>query len=152
MKQLNGAASALVSAAPDRCLDFLADVEAYPQWHPDVVREVEVLERGADGRPHRARATLRARVGPINRDLHFTVDVSRGSDEVKLSRLPEDDSDGERFEVVWRVSGAPSGAQIDLRLDAALEVPRLVPLGGVGNALATGFVDAAVRRLDESAG
>jgi hypothetical protein len=152
MKQLSGSASAPTRAGEHRCVDFLSDVEAYPHWYPEVVRSVEVLERDADGRATRARATLRASVGPINRDLQLTLGVSRGPREVKLVRTSQDSADAERFSVNWQVSGAQSGARIDLKLDAALDVPRLVPLGGVGDAMASGFVAAAVRSLDRSAG
>jgi hypothetical protein len=65
---------------------------------------------------------------------------------VKLSRVPHHGSDGEKFEVNWRVSrGSPS--QIGLDLAADLDVPRFLPLGGIGDSLAQGFVSAATRAL-----
>ena len=42
----------------------------------------------------------------------------------------------------WRVSGA-GPSQIRLDLAANLDVPRFLPLGGVGDSMAAGFVSAA---------
>jgi hypothetical protein len=152
MKELSGRAAESAATGKQRTVEFLADVAAYPQWYPDVVRAVDVLERGADGQAERVRATLHAAVGPISRDLDLVLAVSRAADEVKLSRVPNAPSDRERFDVTWHVSPADGGgSRIALALDAALDVPRLVPLGGVGDSLAGGFVAAAVRALDDGA-
>lgn len=153
MKHLDASAAGSTAADPQRAVELLADVEAYPQWYPDVVRSIAVLERDLDGAARRVRATLRAAVGPVTRDLGLTLEVIRGADTVTLRRLTEEASDGERFAVEWQVTpGAAGGTGLHLHLDASLEVPRLMPIGGVGDALANGFVDAAVRRLDEPAG
>ncbi|HZU40851.1 MAG TPA: SRPBCC family protein [Solirubrobacteraceae bacterium] len=147
MKELRASASATVTASPERALDLLEDVGGYPRWYPDVVRDVEVVREDARGRPRRARATLHATVGPINRDFELLLDVARDGDTVALERVAHGAADRERFEVVWEVAPAGSGARIDLRLEAALEVPRLVPVGGLGDSLASGFVAAAAREL-----
>ena len=43
-------------AAPlEECFALLAAVDRYPEWCPDVVRYVEVLERGAEAQPRRVR-------------------------------------------------------------------------------------------------
>ena len=44
MKDLQGRASASVSAAPETARALLADVADYPRWYPDVVRQAEVVE------------------------------------------------------------------------------------------------------------
>jgi hypothetical protein len=153
MKELQGRAAAPVSADRGRVLDLLADLEAYPSWYPDVVRSVAVIERDGDGQPSRARAQLHAAVGPVTRDFDLVLAVTRSADSVRLSRVPHKPTDPERFEVTWTVgsgSGAGAGAgELRLALDANLDVPRLVPLGGVGDAMARGFVSAAVRRLEQ---
>ncbi len=148
MKELQGRAAAPVAADDGRVLDLLADVEGYPSWYPDVVRTVEVLERDGGGQASRARATLHAAVGPITRDIDLVLAVTRSSDTVRLTRVPHERSDPERFEVTWTLAGAAGGRELRLVLDANLDVPRLVPLGGVGDSLARGFVTAALRRLD----
>lgn len=142
MKELSGGASAGVRAKPGRCLDLLADVEGYQRWHPDVVREVRKLDNG------RARAVLHVAWGPVTRDFEVTLAVERDDHQVRLVREPHERSDRERFEVTWRVEPVGAGARLDLDLDAALDVPRLLPLGGIGDAMAQGFVSAAARELD----
>jgi hypothetical protein len=153
MKDLSGSASTLVSATPEACVDLLADVSGYPNWYPEVVRRVEVLERDDAGNATRARATLHVAAGPISRDLDLVLAVTHGPEEVKLERVPNEAGDPERlqvrFSVHWTVgaSGA-SRSQLAVALAARLDVPRLVPLGGIGDTMANGFVAAAARAVD----
>jgi hypothetical protein len=147
MKDLHGGASATVNASPQRCIEVLRDIERYPQWYPDVVREVQVLETGTDGQARRAQAILHAAVGPISRDLPLLLNVTVTDTEVKLSRVANEPSDREHFDVTWRAEGSGESTHLVLALDAALDVPRLVPLGGVGDTLAEGFVTAATKEI-----
>jgi polyketide cyclase/dehydrase/lipid transport protein len=148
VKDLFGRASARVAAPPKDCLALLADIEGYPRWYPDVVRRVEVVDRDDSGSPARARATLHAAAGPVSRDLELLLAVTHGPGEVMLSRVPHKPTDRERFEVRWIVDAAgDGGSRIEVSLAAALDVPRLVPLGGIGESMAGGFVAAAARQL-----
>jgi len=143
MKELRGSATAAVTASPDECVAFFLAVDRYPGWHPDVVRKVEVLERDADGTPTRAHGMLHVAVGPLVKDFDLILAVTReGLQSVKLARIPHGPGDHERFEVTWHV-----GTQIRLELFADLSVPRFVPLGGVGDSMAQGFVSSAARAL-----
>lgn len=148
MKDLHGEASRTVAADPQRCLELFADLEGYPRWYPDVVRGVEVADRDSDGRASRARATLHAAVGPINRDLSLLLAVTTGPDTVRLTRVANAGSDRERFEVTWRTVAQGSETRIALALDASLDLPRLLPTGGLADSMAAGFVAAAARELD----
>ena len=147
MKELTGTAFATTSASAEECLSFLEAIDRYPTWHPEVVKEAEVLERDADGHPVRARTKLHVERGPLTRDFNLVMSVSVDpSGTVKLSRIPHQPTDRERFDVTWRVkSGNSSHIRIDLA--ANLDVPRFVPLGGVGDSLAEGLVSAATRAL-----
>ncbi len=40
----------VLPASPERCFDVVTDFEAYPEWM-STFKDVEVLERDADGRP-----------------------------------------------------------------------------------------------------
>jgi hypothetical protein len=147
MKELTGKASATTPASPVEALALLEAIDAYPRWAGDVIRETQVLERDGSGHPSRARAKLHVERGPLTRDfdLLFDVRVDSGG-TVALSRVPRDSSDKERFDVTWSVDGA-QGTRIELRLAANLDVPRLVPLGGVGDSMAADLVNAATRAL-----
>ena len=146
MKELAATAAATVDATPEQCLALLIAVDGYPNWYPEVVRHAEVIERDGAGKPSRARATVHVAVGPLVRDFDLPLAVSVSSLEVKLSRTPHEPSDPERFEITWEIApGPPTG--LELRFEARLDVPRLLPVGSVGESLAQGFVDAASRAL-----
>ncbi len=143
MKELHGTAEAEVSAPIEECLALLAAVERYPRWYPQVVRSAAVLETGPDGHATRAEASLHVVHGPLVKDfeLLLAVRVERPA-TVQLTRIPHGAPDEERFQVRWQLSRA-AGTLLHLDLEATLAVPRFVPLGGIGNAIATGFVEAA---------
>ncbi len=157
MKELRGTASAAVAASAQDCVQFLAAVDRYPSWYPEVVREVEVLERERGARPTRARTVLHVARGPLVKDIDLVLAIAvQERSEVKLTRVPEHPGDQERFAIVWRLdrdgeteiaAGIGTGTKLALELDASLAVPRLVPLGGVGEAFAESFLAAAVRAL-----
>ncbi len=148
VKDLQGSARAQVAADVERCFALLREVERYPDWYPQVVRRVEVLERDADGRATRAQAALHVAHGPIVRDFELLLAVhAEPSSSVRLERVPHGASDGERFEVLWHLRpGRATELRVELR--ASLAVPRLLPLGGVADAIAGGFARAAAAELD----
>jgi hypothetical protein len=150
MKELTGSASATTPAPPDACMRLLEDIDRYPVWHPDVVKQARVLERDADGHPTRARTKLHVERGPLTRDfdLLFAVEVDPAG-TIALRRIPHEPSDKERFDVTWRVDGGRA-TKVALELVANLDVPRFIPLGGVGDSMADGLVSAATRQLDRS--
>jgi len=148
VKELTGTAFATTTASPEQCFSLLLAVDRYPSWHGDVVRQAEIVERDAQGRPSKARAKLHVERGPLTKDFDLLMAVNADPFEmVKLSRIPHEPSDQERFDVVWRMRAGQS-THIRLDLAANLSVPRLVPLGGVGEALAQGMVNAAARALE----
>ena len=147
MKELHGAASETVGTPIEQCYELLLAVDRYPDWYPDVVREAEVVERDPDGTPTKARATLHVSAGPLVRDFRLLLAVvAQRPTRVRLARIPHDSSDDEEFQVTWRLHG-DGQTRIELELDANLSVPRLVPLGGIGESLARGFVTAAANEL-----
>jgi hypothetical protein len=151
VKELTGSASGTTPATPAQAVALLEAIDRYPTWHPDVVKQAEVLERDAEGHPTKARTKLHVERGPLTRDFNLVMSVHVDpSGTIKLTRIPNEPSDKERFDVTWRVDGGADGGQgtrISLDLLANLDVPRLVPLGGVGDSMAEGLVSAATRAL-----
>jgi len=148
MKHLHGGAQAAVGVPIEECLAFLAALEAYPSWYPEVVREVEVVEHGAHGLPLRAETKLRLSYGPVSRDLDLLLAVRvRRPGLVELTHVSRGSSSGASFDATWRLEDR-AGTHLALELDATMPVPRLVPLGGVGDAFAAGFMQAALRGLE----
>jgi len=148
VKELTGSASGTTPASPEACLALLAAVDRYPDWYPDVVKSVEVLERDDSGHPTKARTKLHVQYGPLMHDFDLTMSVSVDPQQrtVKLHRIPHEPSDSEKFAVDWGVAGG-SATRIRVDLAANLDVPRFLPLGAVGDAMAGGFVSAATRAL-----
>lgn len=129
---------------------FLEAIDDYPTWHPEVVKQAEVLERDAQGHPTKAHCKLHVERGPMTRDFDLQMAVTVDpAGTIKLSRIPHQPGDAERFDVTWHVEGGES-TRIRLDLLADLNVPRFIPLGDVGDGLAQGMVNAATRALASS--
>jgi len=126
---------------------LLEAIDRYPDWYPQVARDVEVLERDSRGHPSRVRTKLHVSRGPVVKDFDLVLAVVVERPEtVKLTRAADDPSP-QQFEVAWRLRDEGQ-TRIELVLHAKLRVPRFMPLGGIGNAMAQGFVAAAARELD----
>jgi Polyketide cyclase / dehydrase and lipid transport len=151
VKELTGSGSGTTAASPADCMTLLEAIDGYPTWAPNIVKEAEVLERGADGHPVKARAKLHVERGVLTRDFDLVFDVKVDpAGTIALRRIPHQPTDQERFDVTWRVDGGQS-TRIALDLAANLDVPRFIPLGDVGDAMAQQLVSAATRALQPSA-
>ena len=154
LKDLDGTASRTVTASAAECFELLAAVDRYPDWYPAAIREIDVLERHASGRPWRVRAKLHLSWGPVVKDFDLVLAIEvKPSATVRLARISDQPSVNKfdvpsvnKFDVTWHVQ-EDGATQIDLELRATLDVPRFLPLAGIGNGIAGGFVDAAARRL-----
>ena len=130
----------------EQCLQLLADVERYPDWYPEVVRNVEILERGKGGEPSTVQTQLHVSWGRLSHDWDLTMAVEvKAPNTVKLTRVASGSGD-QGFEVAWHL-GHGKATTIEVKLHANIDVPRLLPLGGVGDSLASGFAAAAAREL-----
>jgi ribosome-associated toxin RatA of RatAB toxin-antitoxin module len=146
MKELRGSATAPVKATPEQCIAMIAAVDRYPTWYPDVIREVEVLERDDQGVAKRARTRVHLAFGPLTNDYRFEVTVAVKPTAVVLVRVPNDASDPEQLEIHWRIHPRRLGVDVVARLD----LPRFLPVGNAGDSVAQGFVEAARRVLEDS--
>lgn len=147
MKRLHGEASVTVGATTERCLSVLADIGRYPVWYPEVVKEAEVVASTQDGLPTRAQLTLHVARGPLERDFALLMDVHVAPSGVTLARVPHDAADEEAFKVAWDLEQQGESRRVRLVIDANLAVPRLLPLGTIGDDLAADFVSAVARVL-----
>jgi ribosome-associated toxin RatA of RatAB toxin-antitoxin module len=143
MKELRGSATALVPAPLAQCMALVQAVDGYPAWYPDVVRTVAVLERDASGVPSRVRAKLHLAVGPLTKDFDLIMAVTvEPPATVKLVKV----GGNAKFDVTWRLHDGEN-TRLALELDANLDAPRFLPLGGLGDSVAQGFVSAASAEL-----
>jgi ribosome-associated toxin RatA of RatAB toxin-antitoxin module len=147
MKELRGTATALVPAPIEECLALVRAVDQYPAWYRDVVRTVQVLERDEGGVPSRARAELHLSIGPLSKDFDLLMAITFAPPgTVKLVKT----GGTAKFDVTWRLNDGDR-TRVTLELDANLDAPRLLPLGGIGDSLAQGFISAASAELERRA-
>ncbi|HEY3727429.1 MAG TPA: SRPBCC family protein [Solirubrobacteraceae bacterium] len=143
MKELRGTATALVPAPMEQCLALVQAVDEYPAWYPDVVRSVEVLERDASGLPSRAQTKLHLSVGPLTKEFDVLMAVTvLPPATVKLVKV----GGNAKFDVTWRLHNGKK-TRLALELDANVDAPRFLPLGGIGESVAQGFISAASAEL-----
>jgi ribosome-associated toxin RatA of RatAB toxin-antitoxin module len=148
VKELRGQATGTISVNAERCFAVLLAVDRYPAAYPEVIRQVEVIERHADGSPLLAVATVSLGVGPVQRDFELRVKVSWQKHRlVRLTRVPDSRSDPERVTVTWHIRPGPP-TRLTVMLRARLEVPRVIPVRGAGGVVARGLLDAAARTLE----
>ena len=146
MREFHGEAAELVAAPVEDCLALLAAVDHYPEWCPDIVRGVDVLDRDAGGQPSRARMTMHIARRAVVREFDlFLAIVVEPPGTVKLTRVTDHPTDQE-FNATWVLRPVGS-TRVALELDAKLRVPRYIPARGIGDAIAEGFVTAAGRAL-----
>ncbi len=145
-RDFHGQAADVVTASQADCLALVAAVDRYPEWCPDVVRAVEVLDRGAVGRPSRVKMTMHIARGALVREFNlFLAIVVEPPRTVQLSRVTDHPTNQE-FNATWTLVPAAS-TRIALELAAKLRVPWYIRAGGIGDAIAEAFVSAARRAL-----
>ena len=136
-----------VAAPLEECFAFFAAVDRYPVWCPDVIRYVEVLERGAGGQPRRVRMMIHVARGTLVKEFQLFLAIAvEPPRSVTLARVT-DHPTNQKFTAVWLLRPV-GGTRIALQLDAELRVPALVPAAGIPDEIANGFVAAASQALD----
>jgi ribosome-associated toxin RatA of RatAB toxin-antitoxin module len=109
----------VVAADPAAVMQIVTDLEAYPQWQPDI-KDVEVLETGDDGRARRARFQVSA----AGITASFELEYEYTSTEMRW-RLVESDvltrSDGSY--VLVDQSDGTTQVTYELDVDTSIPVP-----------------------------
>lgn len=150
-REFHGEAADVVAAPPDECLALVAAVDRYPEWCPDAIRHVDVLERDAGGQPTSVRMRIHVARGAIVRDFDLYLAIAVDPEgSVRLTRFTDHPTNQE-FHATWVVRPAAS-TSIALELDAKLRVPSFVRASGAADTIAKEFVGAACRALAVQAG
>jgi hypothetical protein len=145
-RQFHGEAAADVAAPVGECFALLAAVDRYPEWCPDEIRYVEVLERDDGGQPRRVRMMLHVARGALVREFQLFLAIAvKPPLSVTLTRVTDHPTNQE-FTAAWLLR-PDSRTRIALELDARLRIPALIPSGGIPDEIAGGFVAAASRAL-----
>jgi ribosome-associated toxin RatA of RatAB toxin-antitoxin module len=146
MKELKATSSGTAQAPIESVYTLLLDVERYPKWYPDGVKQVEVLERDPDGNPTRVQAILNAVAGPIRKqfDVRLAVEPTRPS-KIELARVADDRGDHEILTITWLLRELDAGqTEITVQMGARLDVPMFLPIDPVAREVANGFLQAAI--------
>lgn len=147
MKELSATATGQTEAPLERCFELVAAVDRYPSWYPKTVTGAAVTERDGDGLPTKAHVDLHVHHGFVIRDFHIDVDVvTKQLEAVSLSRIPHKPGDRERLSVAWALSGGER-TTIEVAMHANLSIPGFLPVGGLAESVAQGFLDAALAQL-----
>jgi ribosome-associated toxin RatA of RatAB toxin-antitoxin module len=147
MKQLSANATGATPAPLERCFELVSAIDGYPSWYPSTVTAAEVTERDGDGLPTRARVNLHVAHGFLVKDfkLNVAVETSR-LESVRMSRIPHGPGDREELSVAWALAGGAQ-TQIEVLMQANLSIPGFIPVSGLAESLAGGFLDAALTAL-----
>jgi ribosome-associated toxin RatA of RatAB toxin-antitoxin module len=81
----SGSKSIEIFATPERILEVVADVDAYPDWM-DAFKKAAVLEKDGEGRPAKAEFTVDARIKVIN----YTLEYSYAANAVSWKKVDGD--------------------------------------------------------------
>jgi ribosome-associated toxin RatA of RatAB toxin-antitoxin module len=145
-RHFHGEAAADVAAPLEQCFALLAAVDRYPEWCPDVVRYVEVLERDARGQPARVRMMIHVARGTLVKEFQLLLAIAiEPPRSVTLTRVTDHPTNQE-FTAVWLVH-PDKRTRIALELEAELRIPALIPAARVPDEIADAFVAAAARAL-----
>ena len=149
MKELTASATGTSDKPIDHCYAQLLDVERYPQWYPDGVKRVEVLERGADGMPTKVDAVLAAVAGPLRKEFNVRLAVEPERPTlIALARVADDRGDHEMLTITWLLRDlGEQGTEVNIELGARLDVPLFLPIDPVAREVANGFLQAALQSL-----
>jgi ribosome-associated toxin RatA of RatAB toxin-antitoxin module len=149
MRDLSASEHGVTPVAIDTVYAFLEQVERYPQWYPNGVKQAVVRDRDTDGGITKAFVVLALNEGPIRRDFEMEMSVKRvPGRSIVLSRLPKSSGDKEQLAVSWALSSnASGGTDLTASFNATLSIPGFLPLGGIDKAIPRGFLAAALAAL-----
>lgn len=114
--------STMITASPSTILDAIIAIETYPQWQRDV-KDVEVLERDAQGRPARARFVVDARIFTATYVLRYAYGQNTVRWELESSEQLRTLDGGY---TVTEAGNGRSTVTYELVADPTLSVPRFM--------------------------
>ncbi len=130
----------IIAGTPARCFAIASDFEAYPEWVSDV-KEVDVLERDADGRP----LVVRFRAGAFGRSTSYVLAYDYSGAPGELSWTQRDGDITRSLDGRYRFVPTDDGST-EVIYELAVELR--VPVPGFVRRRAEGHIlHAAVRDL-----
>ena len=129
----------MIKAARPEIMAVIADLEAYPEWAGGI-RDIAVLETGADGRPAKARLTLDA--GPIKDTYGLSYEWD-GDDTVHWA-LAEKGNVVSSLHGSYRLADHDTGTEVTYELAVDYRIPMIGLVKRKGEKM---IIDAALKGL-----
>jgi ribosome-associated toxin RatA of RatAB toxin-antitoxin module len=111
----------VIEATPEEILDVIADVEATPTWSPQYQKS-EVLERYSDGRPKRAKMTVRA-AGITDEQV---IEYTWADDSVKWTLLSSSSMKAQDAGYTLTKDGEKTKVRFDMLIDLSVPLPGFI--------------------------
>jgi len=127
-----------VAAPPQRCFEVATDFERYPEWAGDI-KQVEVLDRDAEGRAKQ----VRYRAAAMGRSVTYTLDYDYSQAPGAFSWTLVEGDLLKRLDGTYRFEEADGGTRVtyDLTADLAFPLPGLVKRRAQGRIVSTALRD-----------
>ena len=108
-----------ISATPQQCFDVASGLEAYPEWASEV-KQVDVSERDADGRPLKVELTIDVMIKQITTTFLYTYDAPHS-----MSWRADPNDDIKELEGSYRFEETDDGTTVvyALRVSPAFTIP-----------------------------
>ncbi len=115
---VNDSREVLIEATPAEILDVLADVESTPTWSPQY-QKAEILETHDDGRPRRAKMTIKAAGLTDDQVIEYTwTDTSVSWTLVSAGQLKAQDAS-----YTLTPEGDKTRVRFDMLVDPSVPIP-----------------------------
>lgn len=108
-------------ASPEAIMDELADIDEVPSWS-NLHREVEILDRHPDGRPHHVKATVKI-MGVTDREL---LEYHWGDDWVVWDATDTRQQRGQHAEYNLTREGDQTRVRFDIIVDLVAPIPEFL--------------------------
>jgi ribosome-associated toxin RatA of RatAB toxin-antitoxin module len=130
--------STTIAAPPERVLDVISDLHAYPEWTGQISR-AEVLETYPDGRPRRATFTMSA----SGFSDEYTLDYSYAPGTVSWTLV--EPTKLQKSQVgSYRLTAVEGGTEVTYLLTLESKIPMIGPMKRKANKI---IIDTALKEL-----
>ncbi|MGH9040890.1 MAG: SRPBCC family protein [Acidimicrobiia bacterium] len=114
-----------IAAPPERCFEVAVDFENYPRWATDV-KEVEILDRDADGRG----AKVRYGVSAMGQNIGYVLDYDYAGAPTEFSWSLAESKVLTALDGTYRFDPDPAAGEAGTALTYRLAVDLNLPLPG----------------------
>lgn len=127
----------LIEATPEEILAVVADVESTPSWSPQY-QKAEVVDRDAQGRPHRVIQTIKT----VGISDALTIDYTWEENKVSWVLIKASQLKSQECSYTLTPEGDKTRVRFDMTIDLAIPMP-----GFILKKVMAGAIDVATEGL-----